>query len=204
MNRLSLILTLTLLACAARGSEERVRGPSAWAETIKMKGVANFHKVSPVLYRGGQPTAEGMRSLKQMGIKTIVSLRSYHSNRNEIGRTDLDYEHIYMKPWHPEDKEVTRFLRIVLDPKRAPVFVHCMRGAERTGAICAAYRIIVQGWSKEEAIKEMADKRFDFHEVWDNLPRWIMRLDVEAIRKELGLKPGPPQEGGDVKSRGSR
>lgn len=191
MKPLPLILMVlmgSLLPPAAFASEARAPSQAAWAEPVAMDGVANFHRVSPVLYRGAQPTAEGMKNLKKMGIKTIVSLRSYHSNRNEIGQTDLAYEHIYMKPWHPEDKEVVRFLRIVMDPKRTPVFVHCMRGAERTGAICAAYRIILQGWSKEEAIKEMADSRFDFHEVWDNLPRWIMRLDVEAIRKELAAK----------------
>jgi hypothetical protein len=53
-----------------------------------------------------------------MGIKTVVNLRSFHSDRNEIGETALVYEHIYMKAWHAEDKALVRFLQTVTDPVR--------------------------------------------------------------------------------------
>ncbi|MHC4213170.1 MAG: hypothetical protein ACYSWP_07365 [Planctomycetota bacterium] len=46
-----------------------------WAAALETPGVKNFHKVSDQLYRGAQPTAEGMVKLKNMGVKTIVSLR---------------------------------------------------------------------------------------------------------------------------------
>ena len=47
------------------------------------------------------------------------------------------------------------------------------------------YRIIVQGWTKEEAIREMMEGGFGFHEIWDNLPAWIDQLDVESLKKDL-------------------
>jgi len=131
-----------------------------WVKRLELSGVPNFHKVSEKLYRGAQPTAEGMQQLKNLGVKTIVNLRSFHSDQDEIQDIGLDYEHIYMKTWHPEDKEVLRFLRIVTDPNRAPVFVHCKRGADRTGTMCAIYRIAAQNWSKNEAIKEMTKGEF--------------------------------------------
>lgn len=163
--------------------------PSSWAQPIKMDGVPNLHQVSTNLYRSAQPSAQGMQNLKQKGIETIVNLRSFHSDRDEIGITGLGYEHIYMKPWHPERKEIVRFLQIVTNPKRTPVLVHCKLGSDRTGAMCALYRIVVQGWTKEEAIREMTKGGFGFNKVWKNLPSWIKELNVESIKKDVGIKP---------------
>ncbi len=155
-----------------------------------LTGVPNLHKVSDTLYRSAQPTAEGMKNLKRMGIETIVNLRSFHSDRDEIGNTGLGYEHVYMKAWHPEQKEIVRFVRIITNPRRTPVVVHCQHGADRTGTMCAVYRIAVQGWTKEEALREMTEGGFGFHEVWTNLKSWLAELDVESIRKDAGIKTG--------------
>jgi len=128
-----------------------------------------------------------MKNLKKMGIETVVNLRSFHSDRAEIGNTGLGYEHIYMKAWHPERKEVVRFLKIVTNPKRTPVLVHCLHGADRTGTMCALYRIVVQGWAKEEAAREMVEGGFNFHAVFDNLFEWIQEADIESIKKDAGI-----------------
>jgi protein tyrosine phosphatase (PTP) superfamily phosphohydrolase (DUF442 family) len=181
-------LILWLLGAPLAGAAEPVGGrSSAWAQPIQMSGVPNFHKVSEVLYRSAQPTDVGMRTLQQMGIKTVVNLRSFHSDRDEIAGTHLRYEHISMKAWHPEKEDVIRFLRIVCDRKRTPVLVHCQHGADRTGVMCALYRVTVQGWSKEQAIQEMTSGGFGFHAIWQNLPGWIQSLDVEAIKREAGI-----------------
>jgi protein tyrosine/serine phosphatase len=158
-----------------------------WAQKIEKPGLPNFYRVTEDLYRGAQPTAEGMRQLKAMGIKTVINLRSFHSDLDEIGDTDLAYEHIYMKPWHPEEKEVVRFLQIVTDKSRTPVFVHCQRGAERTGVMCAIYRIVVCGWSKEEAIREMVEGDFGFCEIFFNLVEFIRELNIDKIKQKAGL-----------------
>ena len=177
----------TSLVLAAKPATNR---PASWAQPIKLNGVPNLHKVSDDLYRSAQPTAQGMQNLKQMGIETIVNLRSFHSDRDEIGKTSLAYEHIYMKAWHPERKEVVRFLQIVTNQKRTPVLVHCLHGADRTGTMSALYRIVVQGWTKQEAIREMTEGGFNFHAVFDNLPKWIQKLDIEAIKKDAGMTTG--------------
>jgi protein tyrosine phosphatase (PTP) superfamily phosphohydrolase (DUF442 family) len=129
-----------------------------------------------------------MRNLKQKGIQTVVNLRSFNSDQKEIGTTGLGYEHIYMKAWHPEREEVVRFLRIVTNTKRGPVLVHCQHGSDRTGSMCAIYRVAVQGWTKEEAILEMTEGGFGFHEVWKDLSKWIAELDIESIKKEAGIE----------------
>ncbi len=181
------IFALVLLNTAYGAETSPTDRPAHWAKPIQMKGVPNLHKVSDTLYRSAQPSAEGMRNLKAMGIETIVNLRSFHSDRDEIGESGLAYEHITMKAWHAEEKEAVKFLQIVTNPKRSPVLVHCQHGADRTGTMCALYRIAVQGWSKEEALKEMTQGGFGFHGIWENLIQWINGLDIDRIKKRAGI-----------------
>ncbi len=162
--------------------------PQHWAKPMEVKGVPNLHKISDTFYRSAQPSAEGMKNLKEMGIETVLNLRSFHSDRDEIGMTGLAYEHIFMKAWHPEEEDAVRFLQIVTNPKRAPVLVHCQHGADRTGTMCVLYRVAVEGWSKEEALKEMTQGGYGFHGIWDNLVQWINALDIEGIKKKAGIR----------------
>ena len=128
-----------------------------------------------------------MKRLKAKGIETIVNLRSFHSDRDEIADTGLGYEHIYMKAWHAEDEEVVRFLQIVINPKRVPVLVHCQHGADRTGTMCAIYRVAVQGWTREDALKEMTEGGYGFHGIWSNLQSYLLEFDIESIKHKAGL-----------------
>jgi protein tyrosine/serine phosphatase len=159
--------------------------PSGWAIPIEKKGLPNFHKISENLYRGAQPTTIGIKQLNDMGIKTIINLRSFNSDKDEIGSTEIGHENIYMKTWHPEDEDVVRFLTIVMDKTKAPVFVHCQHGADRTGLMCAIYKVAVCGWSKEEAVDEMIYGGYGFHPVWKNLINYFMNLDIEKIKKKV-------------------
>lgn len=168
--------------------------PATWAVAIKTNGLSNFYKISERLYRSAQPTAQGMRTLKELGIKTVLNLRSFHSDRRKLGNAALTYEHIYMKAWHPEEEEIVRFLRLVTNETNGPVLVHCQHGADRTGTMCAVYRVAVQGWTKEEALKEMKDGGYNFHSVWRNLPTWFNKLDIEKIRKAAGIAPPGTKE----------
>lgn len=184
------IAVTVLLVSLAIASEPDATRPASWAQPITLAGVPNLHKISDTLYRSAQPSAQGMTNLKQIGIETIVNLRSFHSDRAEIGSTGLRYEHIYMKTWHPEREDVVRFLQIVTNPKRTPVLVHCQHGADRTGAMSAIYRVAVQGWTKEEAIREMTEGEFGFHEIWIHLPGWIADLDTESLKQDAGIATG--------------
>jgi protein tyrosine/serine phosphatase len=179
------------LAGPAVAAETANTHPSLYATPIEAAGLSNFYRVSDTLYRSAQPTAEGFRSLKRLGVATIINLRSFHSDRGRIGETRLAYEHIYMKSWHPEREDALRFLRIVADPAQQPVLVHCHHGSDRTGAMIAVYRIVMQGWSKEEAVREMTSEHFGFHRVWRNLPDWVENLDVDSLRSEAGIVPAP-------------
>jgi len=158
-----------------------------WAQRLELPGLPNFYKVSDDLYRGAQPTDEGMRQLKELGIKTVVNLRYIHSDRDELGETGLAYEHINMTTWYSQTEDAIRFLRIVTDSNSTPVFVHCQYGSDRTGTMCAIYRIAVQGWSKNQAIEEMTNGGFGFHRIWKNLVNYVRDLDIEQLKQNASL-----------------
>lgn len=179
------LISLNISFAAATSAADR---PEKWAQPMAIDGVPNLHKVSDNLYRSAQPSAEGMINIRSIGVETVVNLRSFHSDSDNIAQTGMGYEHIYMKAWHPEEKEVIRFLQIVTNPKRTPVLVHCQHGADRTGTMSAVYRIAVQGWSTEEALREMVEGGYGFHGVWVNLVSWINSLNFDRIRKEAGIQ----------------
>jgi tyrosine-protein phosphatase SIW14 len=159
-------------------------------------GLSNTYQVSETLYRGAQPTPDGFLTLRRLGVRTIVNLRLHHSDLDEIrasgvGPAAFGYAHIRMAAWDADEEEVLAFLRIATAPARAPVFVHCEHGSDRTGTMVAAYRIVVQGWSKDAAIRELRDGPFGFHWIWQGLPRFIQRMNVARYRRELGLPPAP-------------
>lgn len=185
-------IAAVLAGAAAAGPSPR---PAAWAQPLDVAGVPNLHRVSDTLYRSAQPTPEGMRALRAMGIRMVINLRSFHSDRAALRQAGLIGEHITMKAWHPEDKEVVRFLRLVTQPERLPALVHCQHGADRTGLLCAIYRVVVQGWSREEALREMREGGFGYHEVWANLPAYLAQLDVETLRRQAGIPDPAPAAG---------
>ena len=163
--------------------------PPEWAVKLSKPGLPNLHQVTSNLYRGAQPTAQGMAELKAMGVNTIINLRAYHSDKDELAKagSDLKPSRFHMKAWHSEDEDIIRFLKIMADTNQLPAFVHCQHGADRTGLACAMYRITVCGWTKQEAIDEMTQGDFGFHRIWKNLVTYLKRVDVDKIKRRAGM-----------------
>jgi protein tyrosine/serine phosphatase len=51
-------------------------------------------------------------------------------------------------------------LKLVNDPANQPVYVHCKGGGHRSGQTTAIFRITNDGWTSDQAYKEM--KNYDF------------------------------------------
>jgi protein tyrosine/serine phosphatase len=158
-----------------------------WAAKLDQAGLPNFHRVTTNLYRCAQPTADGLKAAEKLGIKTVISLRAFHSDKDEIESTRLETERIRFNTWHPEDEDVVRFLKLVSNTNKGPFLVHCLHGADRTGTMIAIHRIAFEGWKKQDAIKEMTDGGFGYHAVWTNLIKYLNELDVEALKKKAGI-----------------
>jgi len=159
--------------------------PMSWATSMQSEGFVNIYKITDYLYRSEQPTAEGMKNLERLGIKTIINLSVYDSDSDEIKGTGLHVEELSVKPWHIEDEDVVRILRIIRKRENGPFLIHCWKGSDRVGVMIAMFRIIEQGWTKEEAIHEMVEGGYGYNRAWINILQYVKRVDVEKIRKEL-------------------
>ena len=176
-----------LVFAVAVTAQDTTNRPANWAQKIEVAGIKNCFQVTTNLYRGAQPTTEGMAHLKAMGIKTVINLRAFHSDKDKVAGTGLKSVRFETEPWHGEEEDVVRFLKVVTDTNNPPAFVHCERGADRTGMMCAMYRVVVCGWTKPAAIAEMKDGGFGFNPAWKNLVTLIEKADVEKLKREAGI-----------------
>jgi tyrosine-protein phosphatase SIW14 len=143
----------------------------------------NYGVVEPLqLHRGGQPDAHGLNELENKGIKTVIHLRD-RKLKNYKGKLKRFF--IPFNPYQPRDKVVIEFLKVIGNQAHHPVFVHCFHGADRTGMLCAIYRIVIQKWDKEKAIEEM--KKYGFHFWHKSLIDYIRKMDIESIKQQAGL-----------------
>jgi len=125
--------------------------------------IGNFGKVNENYYRGAQPGPQGFARLKQLGVKTVIDLRkdSVSEAPEWVRAAGMQYINIPLKASRPATPEQTAyFLKLVNDPNNWPVYVHCKGGRHRTGALTAVYRITHDGWTADQAYKEM--KAYDF------------------------------------------
>ena len=165
-------------------SQANERNP-LWATPLFSEGVGNLYRVTPFFYRSAQPSSKGMKELEKMGIVTVINLRNFHNDSDEIRGTNLKEIRIPMNTWKSEEENVVKALRILKDPDGGPYLLHCQHGADRTGLVTAMYRIVFQNWSKEEAIEELTKGGYGYHSIWRNIIRFINKADIERIRSAV-------------------
>ena len=125
---------------------------------LRYDELPNFYRINEGFYRGGQPKSGGFRRLAQLGVKTVVNLRTEdekaRAEGEEVRAEGLRYYNVGLglTGWPPPDK-VERVLKIIDTPEYQPVFIHCKRGADRVGLIVAIYRMR-HGWTAQQAQDE--------------------------------------------------
>jgi protein tyrosine phosphatase (PTP) superfamily phosphohydrolase (DUF442 family) len=156
-----------------------------WAAGEVAPGLPNFHQVNARIYRGGQPKSEGWDTLAKLGVKTVIDLRAEggHSARAEeraVAAAGMHYVNVPLSGmWAPPDATMAKVLAL-LDESTELVFVHCRRGADRTGTVMACYRIAHDGWSNRKALQEAGSYGM----------RWV---NVVMRRYILAFHPGGAQ-----------
>ena len=152
--------------------------------------LTNLYQIDSGVYRSEQPSKECFKALEKYGIGEVLNLRNRHSDDDEAKGTSIKLHRVKTKAHSISEKQLIQALRIIKNRKASIVF-HCHHGSDRTGAVCAFYRIIFQNVSKEDAIHEMAEGGYGFHRIYKNIIRRIKEANVEQIRKEV-------MEGGEL------
>jgi tyrosine-protein phosphatase SIW14 len=145
-------LRIIILACAA----------PLFAQS-PATGIKNFYQVDEHVYRGAQPDQAGFDFLAKLGVKTVINLREPgpRSRMEErlVTAEGMKYIGVPMTGLTPpSDAEISKILGILENDISGPVFVHCKRGADRTGAVIAAYRIAHDGWDNTRALTEAMNR----------------------------------------------
>jgi tyrosine-protein phosphatase SIW14 len=134
--------------------------PLAASTGTGLQGVGNFEKVNDHVYRGAQPTEQGFQNLAKLGVLTVIDLQETGSSRavaeeKWVKAAGMNYIGVPMEGMQtPSDQSIAKVLAVLEDTTTGPVFVHCHRGADRTGGVIACYRIEHDHWSGEKAVAE--------------------------------------------------
>ncbi len=157
------LLVVWPLAPAAAG-QTRPTGVVTDKNTLSSIQIENFGRVNENYYRGGQPDDDDYADLAALGVRTLINLTSDDAKANEralVEGAGMSYVQIPMTTHEqPTLDKVAQFLGIVNDPARQPVYVHCVGGRHRTGVMSAVYRMTHDGWTAEQAFKEMKHYKF--------------------------------------------
>ena len=188
---ISLLLLLLTNSCSFQNLEHpKIQNQSGVtnavvAKKIQLKGVGNLYQVSEELYRSEQPNKKGFANLKKLGIQSVLNLRKYHTDDDEAKGLNLNLYSYKMSAGNITEEDIEKCIRIIrMAPK--PILIHCMHGSDRTGTIVAAYRIVEQNWSVDDAIAELQEKQFGYHEVvYPYIPKLLKSIDWEKFKSNL-------------------
>lgn len=175
--------------------------PERWATPIVVPGAGNAHRITPTVYRSAQPTHDGMRAFERLGVRRVLNLRRFSSDVELVQGTSLALDEMRINTWKVRDHHVISVLRILQQPHLGPFLIHCWHGADRTGLMSAMFRIVVQDWTREDALEELVHGGYGFHGAWRNIIAYVEDVDVAGLRAAVD---GPSRPAGPLARRRSR
>jgi uncharacterized protein (TIGR01244 family) len=124
----SLVLAGMALTAAAQ-VPERV-GPGS---------IPNYRVLTPGIATAGQPTLEGLRSLKEKGFKTVINLQTesepgVREEETAVKAQGLNYVWVPLTAATLSQEKVDEVRRALEDPSSGPILLHCA-SANRAGAV---------------------------------------------------------------------
>lgn len=137
-----------------------------------------------LIYRSGQPTPHQLEDfVRAHGIRTVINAREPDAPEELMAAEQRTCDALGVRMVRlpmPGDgradfEQFDAALAVLKNPTNLPVLVHCARGSYRSGAIIAAYRVLVQGRSEKDAIDEMAKYRahMDRHALTRHLHEYL-------------------------------
>src|SRR5712692_7281503 len=172
----------------------------AYGAKLQIDGIPNAGKISEVLYRGAQPLDKGLPELKKLGITTIIDLRGEDREkikweRKQAESLGIAFVHISVSGRSPPtDEQVAQFLSLFRNDPEQKIFVHCRFGNDRTGVFVAIYRMALEKWPADQAMKEMYF--FGFNGFWHPSMKTFVRDFPSRLNSSPALAPfrTPPSQ----------
>ena len=178
-------LCLTLMAAFAlpQAQADEAARPAQWAQPIAAQ--YNLYQMSATLYRSALPDSEAQALLDKLKIGTVINFLNEPDDTwlktPGVVQVQLPY-----RTNHVDDADVLTALRAIQSAQaRGPVLMHCKHGSDRTGLMSAMYRVVVEGWSKEDALKEMTQSGFGESSHHKDGAAYLMKADIPKLRAAL-------------------
>ena len=158
-------------------------------------GVPNFHEVNEHVFRGGQPSPLGFKSLAKLGVKTVIDLRGQgegaSAEEKAVRSAGMKFKSVPMHGMQaPTNEQVWEVLGVLDDSTEWPVFVHCRRGKDRTGVVLACYRIVHDHWENQKALEEA--RLIGMSWIERAMQSYVLHFQPAGKPAPLGSQPRPP------------
>ena len=157
--------------------------PADWAQPVEVQ--YNLFQMSPTLYRSALPDGGAVPLLKSLKVATVINFLP-EADSNWLSEPGINQMQLPYRTNHVDDADVLKTLRAIQSAEAdGPVLMHCKHGSDRTGLMAAMYRVVVQGWSKEQALKEMTEGGFGDSQHFHDSVRYVMQADVDRLHEAL-------------------
>jgi tyrosine-protein phosphatase SIW14 len=144
---------------------------------IGVPGLKNFGVIKEgQVYRSAQPT-NNAHLQQPIAFKSILNLRE--EDEKDFG-PDIQIFNWPLNVFsYIATEEFDKILTLITQEMYQPLLIHCLQGHDRTGVICACYRMAIDSWTLEEAKEEMDTYGYN--------PLWFMLTEaVEHYAKNKG------------------
>jgi protein tyrosine/serine phosphatase len=157
------VLVALSFASSTAAQTDHADGNGAVVDLSRIR-INNFGRINASYYRGEQPEGRDYADLAAQGVRTVIDLQQDGENFDEarlVEEAGMKFHRIPMTTHVPPTPEqVSSFLGIVNDLNSQPVYVHCAGGRHRTGVMTAVYRMENDGWTADQAFREMKQYKF--------------------------------------------
>ena len=146
--------------------------------------IFNYQRLSDRIATAGQPSEAELAAVAAAGFEAVINLGlvdapyALADERSVAQALGLDYRHIPVLWERPVPSDLARFIETMEALAGQRVFVHCAAN-KRVSVFMALYRIRKLGWSRTEALAEVA-------RIWEPEGVWQAFIEQALARPERG------------------